>query len=76
MHMQRALSVDMSRLAFQEDDNVEPTSVVGTVQKDQDELGSGKKRRQEAGVPMAPATAVSYQAEEQRLLSRKVCINC
>lgn len=74
--MQRALSVDMSRLAFQEDDNVEPTSVVDAVQKEQNEPSSGRKQRQGASVAMAPAAAVTYQAEEQRLLSRKVRIDC
>ena len=70
--MQRALSVDMSQLTVREGDSVAPNQVPNTDQKLEP---SADKRRQMASVAKAPAAAVTYQAEEQRLLSRKVCMN-
>lgn len=70
--MQRALSVDMTQLTLREKHLIEPNHLDDTKQKLE---ASGNKRRQRASVAKAPAAAVTYQAEEQRLLSRKVCMN-
>ena len=70
--MQRALSVDMSQLTIREEDSAVSNQVHNSEQKLEP---SANKRRQRVSVAKAPAAAVTYQAEEQRILSRKVCMN-